>query len=714
MTDLAARPDLSAYELEDRFRLEDGRVFLSGVQAVARLPVDQLRLDRRHDLRTAAFVSGYQGSPVGTFQEEVSAAAATVPDLPIIVRPGVNEELAATAVMGSQLADSLQDRRYDGVVGVWYGKAPGLDRAGDAIRHGVFAGTARNGGVMAVVGDDPAAKSSTLPSSSDATLVDLHMPILFPGDVQEALDLSRHAVALSRASGIWVGLKLVTPVADGTGTVDVHPDRVNPVTPTMEFDGKVFVPHPSGRLLTPYTLDMEREFQQVRSVLARRYGVVNRLNSVTVEGPDDWIGIAASGHTYHELREALGLLGLASDDALRSAGIRLFHLLMPVPVDEEQVREFAQGLAEVLVIEEKNPTLELLVKSALYDAAERPRVVGRTDERGGSLVPGTGMLDADRLLEPLRSRLAARLGDDRLWPLPVKREPSRIPLTVNRTPFYCSGCPHNISTRVPEGTLVGGGIGCHAMVALMEPERVGDIAGLTAMGNEGAQWIGMAPFVERDHLVQNLGDGTFFHSGSLAIRAAVAAGVDITYKLLYNGTVAMTGGQDPQGQMSVPDVVQLLLLEGVSRVVVTSDEPEKWRDADFGDHAEGRVSVRDRTMLMETQVELAAVPGVTVLLHDQECAAEKRRARSRGLVAKPGFRVVINERVCEGCGDCGDKSNCLSVQPVDTPYGRKTRIHQTSCNFDMTCLEGDCPSFALVSVEEQSKAVARLDAGHGE
>ncbi|MGI9031222.1 MAG: indolepyruvate ferredoxin oxidoreductase family protein [Ilumatobacteraceae bacterium] len=703
MTDLAERPDLSAYELKDRFRLEEGRVFLSGVQALARLPVDQLRLDRRRGLRTAAFISGYQGSPVGTFQEEVSAAAATVPDLPIIVRPGVNEELAATAVMGSQLADSLSDKRYDGVVGVWYGKAPGLDRAGDAIRHGVFAGTSRHGGVMALVGDDPAAKSSTLPSSSDATLVDLHMPILMPGDVQEALDLSRHAVALSRASGIWVGMKLVTPVADGTGTVDVHPDRVQPITPTMEFDGKVFVPHPSGQLLTPYTLDMEREFQQVRSELARRYGVANRLNRVTVQGPLDWIGIAASGHTYHELREALGLLGLAEDDALRSAGIRLFHLLMPVPVDEAQVREFSHGLAEVLVVEEKNPTLERLVKSAMYDAAERPRVVGRYDEQGALLVPGTGMLDADRLLEPLRSRLAARLGDDRLRPLPVKREPSRIPLTVNRTPFYCSGCPHNISTRVPEGTLVGGGIGCHAMVALMEPARVGDIAGLTAMGNEGAQWIGMAPFVERNHLVQNLGDGTFFHSGSLAIRAAVAAGVDITYKLLYNGTVAMTGGQDPQGQMSVPDVVQLLLLEGVSRVVVTSDEPEKWRDADFGDHADGRVSVRDRTMLMETQVELAAVPGVTVLLHDQQCAAEKRRARSRGLVPKPGFRVVINERVCEGCGDCGDKSNCLSVQPIDTPYGRKTRIHQTSCNFDMTCLEGDCPSFALVSVDEQPK-----------
>jgi indolepyruvate ferredoxin oxidoreductase len=703
MTDLAERPDLSHYELADRFRQEDGRVFVSGVQSIARLPVDQLRIDRRHGLTTAAFVSGYQGSPVGTLQEEISRAAATVPDLPVVVRPGLNEELAATAVMGSQLVDSLADKRYDGVVGVWYGKAPGLDRAGDAIRHGVFAGTARHGGVMAVVGDDPAAKSSTLPSSSDATLVDLHMPILFPGDVQEALDLSRHAVALSRASGIWVGLKLVTPVADGTGTVDVHPDRVRPVVPTMEFDGKVFVPHPSGRLLTPYTLEMEREFQQVRSELARRYGVANRLNRVTVSTEHDWIGIAASGHTYHELREALGLLGLVTDDDLRAVGVRLFHLLMPVPVDEQQVRDFAHGLAEVLVIEEKNPTLELLVKSAMYDSDERPRVVGRHDERGRPLVPGTGMLDADRLLEPLRARLAQRIGDERLRPLPTKAEPSRIPLTVNRTPFYCSGCPHNISTRVPEGTLVGGGIGCHAMVALMEPERVGDIAGLTAMGNEGAQWIGMAPFVERDHLVQNLGDGTFFHSGSLAIRAAVAAGIDITYKLLYNGTVAMTGGQDPQGQMTVPEVVQSLLLEGVARVVVTSDEPAKWAHADFGPGAAGKVDVRDRTELMASQVELMEVPGVTVLVHDQECAAEKRRDRSRGLRAKPGFRVVINERVCEGCGDCGDKSNCLSVQPVETPYGRKTRIHQTSCNWDLSCLRGDCPSFATVTVEASAE-----------
>ena len=692
----------AGYALADRFRLEDGRVFLSGVQAVARLPADQLRIDRRNGLNTAAFVSGYQGSPVGTLREEVSRAVRTVPDLPIVVRPGVNEELAATAVMGSQLADERPERKYDGVLGMWYGKAPGLDRACDAIRHAVFAGTSPRGGVVAVVGDDPAAKSSTLPSSSDATLVDLHMPIVFPGDVQEALDLARHSVALSRASGVWVGYKLVTAVADGTGTVDVHPDRVMPAIPTIEVNGQLFVPRPSGRLLTPYSLEMEREFQEVRSVLARQYGVLNRLNQVTVGTEDDWIGIAASGHTYHELREALRLLGFTDDESLRRHGIRLMRLSMPVPLDDEQVRQFAHGLSEVLVVEEKNPTLEVLVRSALYTWDERPAVVGRHDEHGAQLIPGGGAIDADKLLAPLRSRLVRRIDETRIAPLPARDEPTRIPLTVNRTPFYCSGCPHNISTRVPPGSLVGGGIGCHPMIALMDPDRVGDVAGLTAMGNEGAQWIGMSPFVDRSHIIQNLGDGTYFHSGSLAVRAAVAAGVNITFKLLYNGTVAMTGGQDPQGQMDVPAVVQELLLEGVERVIVTTDDLAAYRNAEFGPLAD-RVTVWDRTRLIEAQEVLAAISGVTVLVHDQACAAEKRRARSRGKLAKPDFRVVINERVCEGCGDCGDKSNCLSVQPVMTEYGRKTRIHQTSCNFDMTCLEGDCPSFALVTVDGTSK-----------
>ncbi len=696
MTDTArpSRADLSDYQLADRYRREDGRVFLSGLQAIARLPVDQLRIDRANGLTTAAFISGYQGSPVGLFGEEVERARSTVPDLPIVNQPGVNEELAATAVMGSQLAVTLDDCRYDGVLGMWYGKGPGIDRAGDAIRHAVFASTAPHGGVVAVVGDDPAAKSSTLPSSSDATMVDLHMPVLFPGDVQEALDLTRHAVALSRASGLWSGLKLVTPVADGTGTIDVHPGRVAPVVPTVEIDGRVFRPHPNGRLITPHTLDMEREFFEVRTELAREYGALNHLNRVTVRSGDDWIGIAACGHTYREVREALEVLGFVNDDDLRASGIRLFQLLMPVPLDRHDVREFAAGLSDVLVLEEKNPTLELLVRDALYDVADRPKVWGKRDEDGHVLVPYDGLLYADRLVPALRHHLGRRLAD-RLRPERPQPERQLIPLTVNRAPYFCSGCPHNTSTRVDEGTLVGGGIGCHAMVALMDPERHGDIVGLTCMGSEGAQWIGMAPFVERQHLVQNLGDGTFFHSGSLAIRASVAAGIDITYKLLHNGTVAMTGGQDAQGAVDVPDIARMLMAEGVARIIVTSDDPDRFD----GETWPPGVEVRDRRRLDESQRELAAVPGTTVLIHDQGCAAEKRRARSRGLLAKPGFRVVINERICEGCGDCGDKSNCLSVQPIDTPYGRKTAIHQTSCNFDFSCLQGDCPAFATVTVD---------------
>ena len=704
------RPDRD-YELADRFRLEDGRVFLSGVQAVARLPVDQLRLDRRLGLTTAAFASGYQGSPVGTFTEELRRAARSVGDLPIVVQPAVNEELAATAVMGSQLAMTLADARYDGVVGIWYGKGPGFDRSSDAIRHAVFVGTAAHGGVVAVVGDDPAAKSSTIPSSSDATMVDLHMPILFPGDVQEAIDLSRHAVALSRSCGLWAGLKLVTAVADGTGTVDVHPDRVRAVAPVVEVDGEPFHPHPNGRLLTPYTLEMEREFQEVRWPLARRYGVENQLNRVVTRTADDWLGIAACGQTFHEVREVLRLVGLESDDDLRAAGVRLFQLLMPVPLDPGQAREFADGLEEVLVIEEKNPTLEQLLKASFYDGTHHPRVVGRRDETGRLLVPGHGNLDVDSLVGPIHARLSSRLAT-RIRPLTdvVQPQRPRIPLTVNRAPFYCSGCPHNRSTRAAPGTLVGGGIGCHAMVAMMDPDRVGDIVGLTCMGTEGAQWIGMAPFVGRDRLVQNLGDGTFFHSGSLAVRAAVAAGVDITYKLLYNGTVAMTGGQDPEGQMSVPDLAGVLLLEGVARVIVTSDDPDRHPRSSFPDG----VDVWDRSRFDEALGALASVSGVTVLIHDQACAAENRRGRARGTIATPGFRVVINERVCEGCGDCGDKSNCLSVQPADTPFGRKTRIHQTSCNFDFSCLQGDCPSFATVTTDSRDRQRAQRPAPPGD
>jgi indolepyruvate ferredoxin oxidoreductase len=692
------RADLRGYQLADRFRVEDGRVFLSGVQAAARLPIDQLRIDRRNGLATAAFVSGYQGSPVGMFREEVDRAMATVPDLPIVNQPGLNEELAATSVMGSQLAHNLADLKYDGVLGIWYGKGPGIDRASDAIRHAVFAGTAARGGVVAIVGDDPGAKSSTIPSSSDATMVDLHMPLLFPGNPQETIDLCRHAVALSRASGLWSGIKLTTPVADGTSTVDVAVDRVQAILPQIEVDGRPFVPTPLVKLITPFTITKEREFYEVRLDLARQYGALNRLNRVTVRSGDDWVGIAACGHTYHELREALFVLGFGDDDALRSAGIRLFQLLMPLPLDRHDVRDFAAGLTDVIVIEEKNPTLEVLVRDALYDVADHPRVWGKRDAEGNVILPYDGLLDADRIVPALRHLLADRLGD-RLAPPRQRPDRRLIPLTETRAPFFCSGCPHNTSTRVDPGTLVGGGIGCHGMVALMDPERIGELVGVTCMGNEGTQWIGMAPFLERQHLVQNLGDGTFFHSGSLAVRASVAAGIDITYKLLYNGAVAMTGGQDAQGARDIPDVTRMLMAEGVARIIITTDEPDQFDGVSFPNGVE----VWNRTRFDEAQHTLAGVAGTTVLVHAQACAAEKRRDRSRGRRAVPDFRVVINERICEGCGDCGDKSNCLSVQPIDTPYGRKTAIHQTSCNFDLSCMQGDCPAFATVSVDPDPK-----------
>ncbi|MGD9704026.1 MAG: indolepyruvate ferredoxin oxidoreductase family protein [Acidimicrobiia bacterium] len=699
------------YELVDRYRKDEGRVFLSGAQALARLPFEQLRADRQAGLDTAAFVSGYPGSPLAGYDRDVSAVAklAERDQFRMVVRPAVNEELAATAVMGSQLATTLAGFRHDGVVGIWYGKAPGLDRASDAIRHAVFAGTARHGGVVALVGDDPAAKSSTLPSSSGATLVDLNIPVLFPGDVQEAVELGRHAVALSRASGLWTSIKIVAAVADGTGTVELETGRITPILPEVLVDGQVFVPRPSGKLLTPYTLDMEREFQEVRLEVARRYGVDNQLNRISVGSEDAWIGIVASGHTYHELLEALRLLGLDTPRRVADAGIRLLQLRMPIPLDAGLVRRFARGLSEVVVVEEKGPTLEWMVKDALYSEARRPVVVGKFDDRGQRLVPITGTLDPDVLAGPLRSRLLARLGEERLAD-PAHRagsavgERKLIPLAVNRTPFFCSGCPHNTSTKVPEGALVGGGIGCHAMVALMEPERVGDIVGLTAMGNEGAQWIGMAPFVDRNHLIQNIGDGTFFHSGHLAVRAAVASGVNITYKLLYNGAVAMTGGQDPQGAIGVPELAQMLQLEGCARVLITTEDVGRYDAVAVPDGVE----VWDRSRVVEAQELLAAIPGVTVLIHDQACAAENRRGRKRGTIAIPAQRVVINERVCEGCGDCGVKSNCLSVQPIDTPFGRKTHIDQTSCNLDFSCLEGDCPSFATVVPKRRRKSAGAV------
>ncbi len=686
------------YRLEDRFTADSGTVFMTGIQALARIPLEQLRADRREGLRTAAFVSGYQGSPLGGLGSAVRAAAALEPDLPVRFRPGMNEEYAATAVMGSQLAASRPDPVYDGVVGIWYGKAPGVDRAADALRHGVFAGTSMRGGVLAVVGDDPAAKSSTVPSSSAGLLADMHMPLLYPGDPAEALDLGRHGIAMSRATGLWTALKIVADVADATAAVDLHPERVVPVVPLHR--GRPYEHRPDGNLLTPHTLEIEREIIEVRYELARTYAADNRLNHVTVDPPGAWVGIVSSGITYREVREALARLGLADDEAVAGAGIRLLKMGMPMPFNATTVRIFARGLQQVVVIEEKHANIESLLKDALYPMPDRPVVVGKADEDGRPLFPGWGALDADTLVPLLRRRLESRLGD-RL--IPERRERSRIPVAaapggVARSPFFCSGCPHNRSTRVPEGAMVGAGIGCHTMTLLMDSDRVGDIAGITCMGNEGTQWIGMADFVATDHMFQNLGDGTYFHSGQLAVQAAIAAGVNITYKLLFNGTVAMTGGQHPEGQLGIPAVVEMLGAAGVAGIIVTTDDVHRHRR-----DLPGWVKVWDRGRLIEAQELLAATPGVTVLIHDQPCAAELRRARKRGRAETPNHRVVINQRICEGCGDCGDVSNCLSVQPVDTPFGPKTHIDQTTCNLDFSCLEGDCPSFMTVTTSRSGR-----------
>jgi len=692
----------SEYKISDRYANDEGRVFLTGVQALARLPIQQLRADRQQGLNTAAFLAGYPGSPLAGLNFEIDRAKSVVSELPITHRPVLNEEHGATAVMGSQLAAEQPDCVYDGIVGLWYGKAPGLDRAGDALRHAVFAGTSRQGGAVAIVGDDPAARSSTLPSSSDATLVDLHMPILYPGDVREILTLGMHAISLSRITGAWTALKVVDAVADGSGTVDLASTVVLPKVPDLEINGVPYEHHPDAKLLPPNNLEIEKDLRMVRSELVRRYTVANKLNPTTVDPTDAWIGIIASGFTYHEMRHALHVIGLRTHDEIAAAGIRLLHLQLPIPFDPQNIRNFSRGLEEIIVVEEKNPTAEWLVKDALYGSSHQPRILGKNHPDGRTLMPSHGILNADAMVHGLYERLALRV-QDKVTPPQPRREKNLIPLRTQRSPYFCSGCPHNTSTKVPEGTLVGAGIGCHTMVLLMDEDRVGDIAGVTAMGNEGMQWIGMEPFVQRDHFIQNIGDGTYFHSGQLTIQSAIAAGSNITFKLLFNGTIAMTGGQDPKGGLKVPEVIKILLAQGVKKIIVTTEDTSRYENLPMPDNA----TVWDRSRILEAQEVLADIPGVTVLIHDQHCAAELRRSRKRGLVEKPDFKIIINHRICEACGDCGEVSNCLSVQSKETPFGVKTTIDQGSCNFDTSCLKGDCPSFLKVKTNLNDIAVKR-------
>ncbi len=713
---LAAQPPATrdsagdtSFSLDDRYTRESGTIFLTGIQALVRMVRDRARVDRRQNLRTASFISGYEGSPLAGYDLEIARRGKYLDPYDVVHRPGLNEELAATSVMGSQVAAqvaALSDNR-DGVVGYWYGKAPGLDRATDALRHANLIGTHPDGGAVALVGDDPGAKSSTVPCASEMALADLYMPILYPGDSQDILDLGVHAAVMSRVSGLWTSMKISAHVADGATTAEVSPDRI---VPDLGDLGRS--PHvPSGRLLGANLMELEQNQLTTRIPRALEYARLNGINRIVVSSPDDRIGIVAAGKTYLDLREALRLMRIDDND-LRRLGIRILKLGMVYPIEREILDEFIFGTArgdldEVIVIEEKRDFIETMMRDILFRHPRAPRIVGKSHEDGSMLFSRFGELDVDAVCRGLAARLARHgVEPAQAWLDRKSARPTRIelPLAV-RTPYFCSGCPHNSSTKVSPDTLVGAGIGCHAMVLLMDPRQVGDVAGVTQMGGEGAQWIGMAPFVEADHFVQNVGDGTFMHSASLALRAAVASGENITYKLLYNGTVAMTGGQDPVGAMSLPRLTSLLLDEGVARIVVTSDDPQRTRDL----RLPSGVEVRHRDEMLDVQTELATVPGVTVLVHDQHCAAEKRRKRKRGTMETPTTRVMINERICEGCGDCGEKSNCLSVHPVDSEFGRKTRIDQSSCNLDMSCLKGDCPSFVTVTPGTRRKSVRAED-----
>jgi indolepyruvate ferredoxin oxidoreductase len=678
------------FSLEAKYTQERGRIYLSGIQALVRLPLDQHRADRRRGLKTATFISGYRGSPLGGLDQTLERMASLMKTHEVVFSSGLNEDLGATAVFGSQMAGLFPRPKYDGVLGMWYGKAPGVDRTGDLFKHANYAGVSKNGGVLALAGDDPLSKSSTLPSASEVALYDAFMPTIFPGNVQEILDLGLHGFMLSRTSGLWVGVKIVTNVADEAGTAEVDPERVSPIIPVVELDGKPFQHQINVNLIPPYGLDMERTIHGARLELARRYAAENKLNRITVPSPNAWLGILTSGKTYYDVRQALAELGL-DDGALRRYGIRILKMGMLFPMEPRIVREFARGLQEILVVEEKRSFLEMFCKDILYGMPDRPQVTGKLDEEERPLLPPIAEFDSDIIARAIARRLARRIKIDsveaRVQHLDeLKRRPKT--LTLSRTACFCSGCPHNRSTVVPAGSVAAAGIGCHGMAMGMDR----GIIGVTHMGGEGAQWVGVAPFTETPHLFQNIGDGTFFHSGGLALNYAVASGVNITYKILYNGAVAMTGGQTAAGALPIPALSRRLEAEGIKRIIITSDDITKYSGSSIAGNAE--VWHRDR--LLEAQAVLAATPGVTVLIHDQHCAAEKRRLRKRGKMVDPLTRVFINERVCEGCGDCGKKSNCLSVQPHPTEFGRKTAIHQSSCNKDYSCLLGDCPSFLTV------------------
>ncbi len=686
--------------LSDKYLVDKGRIFLTGTQALVRLPLMQQRRDAAVGRKTGAYISGYRGSPLGGYDQQLTAAAKFLKQHNVHFQPGVNEDLAATACWGTQQTHILgNESDFDGVFAVWYGKGPGVDRTGDAFRHGNLAGTSPWGGVIALMGDDHTCESSTTAHQSEFAMVDAMMPILNPAGIQELLDYGIIGWALSRYSGCWVGLKSMKDTIDATASVDVDPDRVQIVIPTdfaLPPDG-VHIRFPD------VPLDQEARLHNVKIHAVKAFARANKLNRVVIDSPAAKLGIATCGKSYMDVRQALQYLGIDDTEAAR-LGLRVFKAGMTWPMEPDSIREFAQGLTKIIVVEEKRALMEPQIKEALYGMAGAPAVVGKMDEQGVQLFQSNAALDPNHIAIAIGRRLLELVDDEQLRARLVEQEAldSRVPEkpAMDRTPYFCSGCPHSSGTRIPEGSRAMAGIGCHFMAQWMDRNT----AGYTQMGGEGASWMGMAPFVKTKHIFQNIGDGTYFHSGSLAVRAAVASGATMTYKILFNDAVAMTGGQKHDGQLSVPQITQQMSAEGAKRIAVVTDEPEKYGAA--VNFAPG-VTVHHRDDYDAVQREFREIPGVSVIVYDQTCASEKRRRRKRGEYPDPAKRAFINDLVCEGCGDCGVKSNCVSVTPLATEFGRKRAIDQSACNKDFSCVKGFCPSFVTVHGGGVRKSVSK-------
>ena len=730
------RKSLETVTLDDRYSLPCGRAFMSGVQALVRLPMLQQQRDAMAGKNTAGFISGYRGSPLGGYDQSLVKAAKYLKPHNIIFQPGVNEELAATAVWGTQQLGFSPPgtNKFDGVFGIWYGKGPGVDRCSDVFKHANMAGTTRWGGVIAVAGDDHVAKSSTAAHQSDHIFKACGLPVFFPADVQEILDLGIHAFAMSRFSGVWAGMKTIQEIVESSATAMIDPERVKIVVPDFEMPpGGVHIRWPDT------ALDQEARLFDYKWYAALAYIRANRLNYNAIEGPNDRFGIIASGKAYNDTRQALVDLGL-DDASCRRVGIRLHKVGVVWPLEAQLTREFATGLQEILVVEEKRQVIEYQLKEELYNwrADVRPNIYGKFNEVDGDFSGGewsmpnptaNTLLRSNADLSPaLIARAIARrlqkMGldadtsarmDAHLAILQAKESAMQVRELggkgAERPPWFCSGCPHNTSTKVPEGSRAMAGIGCHYMALSMDRSTVG----FTQMGGEGVPWVGQQPFSTDQHMFANLGDGTYFHSGLLAVRMSIASGVNITYKILYNDAVAMTGGQQvgerAEGH-SVAQIAQSVRAEGSAKIVVVTDEPEKY----VGVRLVDGVDVLHRDQLDAVQRELREIKGTTVIIYDQTCATEKRRRRKRGSLVDPPRRVVINELVCEGCGDCSVQSNCLSVEPLETEFGRKRQINQSTCNKDVSCLKGFCPSFITVEggqlkKKAKDKALSPYDLG---